>query len=185
MESLIIRPFRPDDQDRVSAIYVDWNRHIAGPDNAAAFEEYIRRTMDEEILRIPDYYQETPGSGFWVADLDGEVVGMAGIERLNDDDAEVRRMYVDADYRRRGIGVRLLSHLEDFCLEEGYRRVLLSTSEQQEAALALYRLQGYELIREEIAEEQTNRTVGGGIRRYYFVKDLYNGDEPSTVQPSP
>ena len=175
METLIIRPYRPDDQDRVENIFIEWNRYIAGPDNAAAFEAYIRRSLDEEILRIPDYYQKVPGSGFWVADLAGAVVGMAGIECLNDAEAEVRRMYVDSDHRRRGIGVRLLSHVEDFCVEESYARILLSTSELQEAALALYRAQGYRVDREEVAEEQTNRTVGGGVRRVYFVKDLQAG----------
>ncbi|HIC28242.1 MAG TPA: GNAT family N-acetyltransferase, partial [Rhodospirillales bacterium] len=96
--------------------------------------------------------------------------------RLNEAEAEVRRMYVDTDYRRRGIGVRLLSHLEDFCIEEGYRRILLSTSEVQEAALMLYKAQGYQLVREEVAEEQSNRTIGGGIKRFHFEKDLPAGD---------
>jgi len=172
MDTLIIRPYLPDDLDRVEAIFIEWNRHIAGPENAAAFDAYIRRALDEEIRHISEYYHKAPGNGFWVADLAGDVVGMAGIERLNDDEAEVRRMYVDAGYRRRGIGVRLLSHVEDFCAEEGYARILLSTSEMQEAALALYRAQGYRLEREEVAEEMTNRTVGGGVRRYHFVKDL-------------
>ena len=185
MESLIIRPFLPEDQDRVSAIFIEWNRHIAPPDNTAAFDDYIQRVLDEEILRIPDYYQNTPGSGFWVADLSGAVVGMAGIERLNDTEAEVRRMYVDTDYRRRGIGVRLLSHLEDFCIEEGYRCILLSTSEVQEAALALYKAQGYRLVGEEVAEEQTNRTVGGGIKRFHFEKELQAEEYHTPVHSSP
>jgi hypothetical protein len=60
MDTLIIRPYRPEDQDCVKTIFTDWNRHIAGPDNAAAFEAYIRRSFDEEIGRIPDYYQAIP-----------------------------------------------------------------------------------------------------------------------------
>ena len=175
MDTLIIRSYRPDDQATVKAIFIEWNRHIAGPDSTEAFEAYIRRALEEEILHIPEFYQQVPGSGFWVADLAGEVVGMAGIERLNAAEAEVRRMYVDSGHRRRGIGVRLLSHIEDFCIGEGYQRILLSTSEMQEAALALYRAQGYRLVREEVAEEQTNRTVGGGIRRFHFVKNLPDG----------
>ena len=139
MDTLIIRPYRSDDQASVKAIFIDWSRHITGPDNARAFEAYIRRTLEEEILRIPEFYQQVSGSGFWVADLAGAVVGMAVIERLNGKDAEVRRMYVDAGHRRWGFEVRLLSHIEDFCIEECYRRILLSTSELQEAALALYR----------------------------------------------
>jgi len=48
----------------------------------------------------------------------------------------------------------------------------LSTSELQHAALALYRQAGYFLLREEVAETASNKTVGGGIRRYYFAKTL-------------
>ncbi|MBT7943915.1 MAG: GNAT family N-acetyltransferase [Alphaproteobacteria bacterium] len=172
METLIIRPYRSEDLDRVKAIFIEWNRHIAGPENADAFEVYIQRALEAEILHIPDFYQNVLGCGFWVADLAGDVIGMAGIERVGDAEAEVRRMYVDAAHRRRGIGVRLLSHVEDFCIEEGYAQILLSTSEMQEAALALYRAQGYRLDREEVADEMTNRTIGGGVRRFYFVKDL-------------
>ena len=48
----------------------------------------------------------------------------------------------------------------------------MSTSELQHAALALYRQAGYLLLREEVAETASNKTVGGGIRRYYFAKTL-------------
>jgi putative acetyltransferase len=49
----------------------------------------------------------------------------------------------------------------------------LSTSELQPAALALYRDAGYRLVREEIAEQASNKTLGGGIRRFYFAKCLH------------
>ena len=39
----------------------------------------------------------------------------------------------------------------------------------------MYRAQGYRVEREEVAEEQTNRTVGGGVRRVHFVKELRAG----------
>ncbi len=172
METLVIRPFTPADEDRVTEIFIDWNRHIATPDTADAFEDYIRRSITEEIGRIPDYYQAHPMSGFWVAETGGDVAGMVGIERLSDEEAEVRRMYVDAPYRRRGIGARLLAHAEDFCARVRYARIVLSTSALQEAAKALYEAKGYRLVREVVAEEQTNRTVGGGIRRYHYVKEL-------------
>jgi hypothetical protein len=29
-----------------------------------------------------------------------------------------------------------------------------------------------------VAEEQTMRTVGGGIRRLHFIKDLLDGERP-------
>ena len=38
----------------------------------------------------------------------------------------------------------------------------------QEAALALYRGEGFTLTREETAVDASNKTVGAGIHRYYF-----------------
>ena len=51
--------------------------------------------------------------------------------------------------------------------------LVLSTSElQASAAVALYKSSGYRLVREEIAEAASNKTLGGGIRRYHFEKFL-------------
>ena len=172
MNDLIIRPFIPADQDRVTEIFIDWNRYLATPETNDAFEVYIQRSINEEIGRIPEYYQSDLMSGFWVADTAGDVAGMVGIERVADDEAEVRRMYVDTPYRRLGIGGRLLAHAEEFCGQAGYARIVLSTSALQEAAKALYEAKGYRLVREVVADAQSRRTVGGGIRRYHFVKEL-------------
>jgi hypothetical protein len=48
----------------------------------------------------------------------------------------------------------------------------LSTSELQREALSLYRNAGYGLVREEVAVAASNKTIGGGIRRYHFSKIL-------------
>jgi putative acetyltransferase len=84
---------------------------------------------------------------------------------------ELRRMYVDPLARRGGIGRAMLRFAEAECRRSGARRLELSTSELQPAALELYRSAGYRLVREEVAHEVSNKTVGGGIRRYYFEKE--------------
>jgi GNAT superfamily N-acetyltransferase len=85
---------------------------------------------------------------------------------------ELRRMYVDPAERRAGIARQMLKFAEEECRRRGIPRLELSTSELQYAALALYRQAGYLLLREEVAETASNKTVGGGIRRYYFAKTL-------------
>ena len=81
-------------------------------------------------------------------------------------------MYVDAAYRKHGLARMMLEHAERICREAGTPVLTLSTSELQQAALAFYRGAGYRLVREEVGAAQSNKTVGGAIRRYHFEKRL-------------
>ncbi len=134
-----------------------------------AFERYIARSLAEEIDDIPGYYAAKDGA-FHVATLGGALVGMFGLERVDAETMELRRMYVADAARGRGLGRLLLRHAEAECMKAGCRRLTLSTSEVQRAALALYRGAGYRLVREEIATAASNKTVGANIRRFAFEK---------------
>ena len=171
--ALVIRPFADADLPAVRALFVQVNRDLAPPAMHAAFEAYIVRALREEIDRIPAYYAERQG-GFWVCrNQDGALLGTFGIERAADDGAvELRRMYVQPSVRRRGGARAMLARAEAEARRAGYRRIVLSTSELQQAALALYRGAGYEALGEELATAATNKTVGGGIRRFHFAKRL-------------
>jgi ribosomal protein S18 acetylase RimI-like enzyme len=169
--AIVIRPYEARDQAAVRALFIAVNRGLAPPDLRDAFEAYITRSLAEEIDRVPDYYASRHGS-FWVATDGGEIAGMFGIERVDETSAELRRMYVASHARRRGIARQMLARAEAICCQSGYSTLTLSTSQLQQAALAFYRGAGYRLLREEVAAAQTNKTVGGDIRRYYFDKAL-------------
>lgn len=167
-----IRRYGPANQDAVQALFVRVNRELAPPAMRAAFEDYIALSIRTEIGRIGDYYQPADRAGFWLCHDQDVLVGMFGIERQDDATAELRRMYVAPEARRRGIAHVMLGHAEQFCRKAGYRTLILSTSELQPAAVALYRAADYRLEREEIATTASNKMVGGNLRRYYFKKDL-------------
>jgi GNAT superfamily N-acetyltransferase len=166
-----IRPFLPSDASDVRELFIRINRLLAPESMKDAIEGYIARSLTEEIDRIIDYYSERNG-GFWVTDDGGRIVGMFGLEPSGNAAMELRRMYVDPDMRRRGIARGMLDFAEQECRRRNRFRMDLSTSEIQAEALALYRNAGYELVREEVAEAASNKTVGGGIRRYHFSKAL-------------
>jgi ribosomal protein S18 acetylase RimI-like enzyme len=81
-------------------------------------------------------------------------------------------MYVDPSARRQGIARRMLKFAENQARCRKASRLELSTSELQDAALALYRGEKYTLVREENVDTPSNKTIGSGIRRYYFEKAL-------------
>ena len=163
--------YRREHKSQVRELFISVTRLLCPPNLRDAFEAYIMWSLAEEIDRIPAYYSEK-GGGFWVA-LEGDcLVGMFGLEQVTNDAMELRRMYVDARARRRGIARQMLQFAEDECRRLKVFKLELSTSELQSAALALYRNAGYRLVREEFAETASNKTVGSGLLRYYFEKHL-------------
>jgi ribosomal protein S18 acetylase RimI-like enzyme len=81
-------------------------------------------------------------------------------------------MYVAPEARRSGVGRALLKDAEERCRADGFDVLILSTSELQREALALYRSAAFELVRQEIAASRTNKQVGSGLRRFHFRKVL-------------
>ncbi len=169
--ALIIRPFEEKDASQVREMFITVNRLLSPLDMRAAFDAYISRSLTEEIDRITLYYGERKGA-FWVAAREQRVVGMFGLEPASPDSLELRRMYVDPSTRRMGIARSMLDFAENECRSRKVARLELSTSELQLAAIELYKRAGYQLVREFIAEQASNKTIGGGIRRYYFEKML-------------
>ncbi|NQU58880.1 MAG: GNAT family N-acetyltransferase [Rhodospirillales bacterium] len=166
---VIVRPYKDADLSQVRALFIIVNRLLAPIHLKDVFETYIASSLIEEIARISEYYGERKGN-FWVAETDGAIVGMFGLEPSGPDAMELRRMYVSPDSRRQGIAGKMLAFAEDHCRTINVRQLDLSTSEIQSDALSFYRKSGYELVREEVAQAPSNKTIGGGVRRFYFKK---------------
>jgi GNAT superfamily N-acetyltransferase len=87
-----------------------------------------------------------PGGAFVAVYADGKPVAGGGIKRLDDQTAEIKRMYVVPEARSRGHARRLLYALEDAARGQGYSRVRLDTGPLQPHAKALYQSEGYREI---------------------------------------
>jgi ribosomal-protein-alanine N-acetyltransferase len=99
---------------------------------------------------------DNPASRCWVADLDGKIVGMIVVWLLVDE-AHVATVATHPDYRRQGIGRRLLAHALRHMIRDGARSSFLEVRESNLAAQEMYRTFGYE--------------VTGRRRRYYRDND--------------
>lgn len=88
-----------------------------------------------------------PPNGVWlVAYLDRRAVGCGGLQCLNADTAEIRRLFLDESARGQGIGRRLLAELESYARRLGYERVRLTTSDAQAEALQMFQTANYQEI---------------------------------------
>jgi GNAT superfamily N-acetyltransferase len=105
--------------------------------------EYVRRYGGPDAAVVDPAEFAPPDGLFLVGLLDGVPVAMGGWRRTAGDDAEIKRMYVAAAARRRGIARRMLSELEGSAARAGITRLLLNTGPAQPEAVALYRDAGY------------------------------------------
>jgi ribosomal-protein-alanine N-acetyltransferase len=92
----------------------------------------------------------------WVAEVDGRVVAML-VGWLLVDEIHIATIATYPDYRRQGIGRRLLSHALRRAMEEGARSSFLEVRESNLAAQEMYRQFGYQAT--------------GRRRRYYKDND--------------
>ena len=87
-----------------------------------------------------------PGGVFLVGYEDGTPVCGGGLKRLDEEAAEIKRMYVVPELRGRGIARELLVALEDAARALGYAIVRLDTGAKQPWAEKMYRDAGYREI---------------------------------------
>jgi GNAT superfamily N-acetyltransferase len=111
--------------------------------------EYVRRYGGPDVAVVdPDEFSP-PNGLFLVGLLDGDPVATGGWRRLGEGcgedqgDAEIKRMYVAARARRRGLARRVLAELERTAAEAGVTRLILNTGPEQPEAVALYQDAGY------------------------------------------
>ncbi|MGC5021966.1 GNAT family N-acetyltransferase [Micromonospora sp. DT47] len=78
--------------------------------------------------------------------LGGRAVACGGIQALDADTGELKRMYVRPAYRGRGIARQLLPALEELALQRGHSVLCLETGTYLPAAIGLYTSCGYEPI---------------------------------------
>lgn len=68
-----------------------------------------------------------PAVTFFSFRVDGELLGVAALKRLDDEHAEIKSMHTARAARGRGIGRALVDHLIAVARERGSRRVSLET----------------------------------------------------------
>ncbi len=117
---------------------------------ASLFREYAAwlgidlsfQDFGNELLELHDQYGP-PKGGIILCKSDDAYIGCAGVREWEGDEAELKRMYLQPAFQGKGSGKRLLTETLELARELGYKSIRLDTLEKLEAALQLYRSQGF------------------------------------------
>lgn len=78
-----------------------------------------------------------------IAYMDGIAIGCAGLKKYSESDTEVKRVWVEPEYRGNHIASDLMKRIESKAKEQGYQRTILQTREIMTDAVGLYKKLGY------------------------------------------
>ncbi|XP_011372998.2 N-acetylaspartate synthetase isoform X1 [Pteropus vampyrus] len=105
---------------------------------------YLDCALHTDMADIEQYYMKPPGSCFWVAVLDGNVVGIVAARAHEaDNTVELLRMSVDSRFRGKGIAKALGRKVLEFALVHNFSAVVLGTTAVKVAAHRLYESLGF------------------------------------------
>jgi GNAT superfamily N-acetyltransferase len=106
-------------------------------------QEYVRRYGGRDAAVVDPAEFRAPRGLFLVAEVDGVPAGCGAWRALSTGEAEIKRVYVEPGFRRRGIAQLVVVALEEEAARAGHASVVLNTGHEQPEALALYADLGY------------------------------------------
>lgn len=110
------------------------------------------RELDTEIATLYpglpingiDVAEFEKAGGYFVIAREAEyLVGCGAFRPVGERCAEIKRMFVRASARRRGIARQILRHLEEEVRRRGFHSIVLETGCDNSEAMALYEAEGY------------------------------------------
>ncbi|GMF20926.1 unnamed protein product [Phytophthora fragariaefolia] len=178
-EVVVIRSFQHDDLAAVRSLFE--TTHLEFAKGSRAVRQFVANRLrgpGGDMFDVHHAYQ-TPNSagfmmsGFWVAEIGGEIVGCVGVNPLEtaptddcEQTAELCRLSVSTTVRRRGVASALVETVEAFAASCGaYKKIRLETIGAMEGAQQLYRALGY-------VEQPENEKQHSSFKLVRFQKTL-------------
>jgi ribosomal protein S18 acetylase RimI-like enzyme len=137
-------------------LYVTYEENRAFPfltDVRMLFREYARdlgvdldfQGFEQELAGLPGDYAPPKGL-LLVAYEQNTCAGCVAVRPRSADVCEMKRLYVQSRFRRRGVGRSLAVRTITFARNAGYRSMVLDTLERLEEAIGLYVSLGFRRI---------------------------------------
>jgi carbonic anhydrase len=135
--------------DHARTLFLEYRTWLATHREVTDFPDSVLATgltqFDAEVTALPGEYARPLGALF-VAYDGGHPIGCAALRPVNPETAEFKRLFVQSNQRKSGVGRRLTLRAIRRAGELGYRRVILDTLPKMSPAISLYRSLGFQRI---------------------------------------
>jgi DNA-binding MarR family transcriptional regulator/GNAT superfamily N-acetyltransferase len=109
------------------------------------YDEQFEALAAEIVAKFIQHY-DAKRERCWIAEKDGEVVGSVFLTAKSRTTAKLRLLYVEPTARGLGIGSRLVSECVRFARQAGYKKMVLWTQSELDAARHIYKQAGFRVV---------------------------------------
>lgn len=108
---------------------------------------------DPVLEHLSEVYNQ-PGTGYWVAEANGKIVGGAGLAPLSGEEGvcEMQKLYFNSDVKGMGMGRRMIAYIIAQATKMGYQSCYIETLDELKDAVRLYEAFGFLHIPERLGD---------------------------------
>lgn len=130
----------------------------------SSFQKYLDiQQYDEEVNHLEMKYG-TPYGRLYLAYYNSEAAGCIGLRKIDEQNCEMKRLYIKPEFRGNKIGVQLIQKIILDAKEIGYTHMMLDTLPCLQSAILMYEKFGFYTI-----ERYNNSPISTAI---YMKLDL-------------
>ena len=130
-----------DHPEEIASLFGEYTDYICARDDE--IRGYLgQQHYDEEVRHLEVKYGE-PYGRLYLALQDGKPAGCIALRKMDEEKAELKRLYVRPEFQGHHIADRMIGRILDDAREIGYRHVLLDTIPFMHEAQHLYRKHGF------------------------------------------
>jgi N-acetylglutamate synthase-like GNAT family acetyltransferase len=100
------------------------------------------RNEQPDLINTEEFYKN---GGFWIARIEGGIIGSIGLEKIDSENGIVRKLFVKKEFRGDGslIAQKLYNLLISRAKEIGFNKILLDTPSVAKASHRFYEKNGF------------------------------------------
>ena len=142
METMIIPAY--DRKETVRELFTEYTAMLVKED--PEFGKYLQKqNFDGELEHLERKYG-MPAGRLYLLYADGVPAGCIGMRKLDEENCEMKRLYVRTEFRGRNFGEMLVKKLLEDARREGYSSMLLDTLPFLKTAIHIYKRMGFYAI---------------------------------------